>query len=95
MENPVYVIFINYLFILRQSRNCAFAPARLQFRRRICDQQNQAMSDRFLREFFGAPASSAPLASRIIAETVRQGLIKLNPRAGRSRRFASCRPAWA
>ena len=57
--------------------------------------QEEAMSNRSLRERFGAPANSAPLVSRIIAETVRQGFVKPDPRTGRSRRFASYLPAWA
>ena len=53
------------------------------------------MADRFPRERFGAPENSAPPVSRIIADTVRQGLVKPDPRAGRSRRFAGYLPAWA
>ena len=93
--DPWHSIIINWLLILRQSRNCAFALARLQFRRRRCVPQNQAMPDRSLREHFGTPESGAPPASRTTAETVRQGLVKPDPRAGRSRRFAGCLPAWA
>ena len=55
----------------------------------------EAMSNQSLRERFGAPENSAPLVSRIISETVREGLIKPNPATGRSRRFASYLPAWA
>ena len=57
--------------------------------------QGEAMSNRSLRERFGAPENSAPLVSRIISETVQERLIKPNPATGRSRRFASYLPAWA
>ena len=55
-----------------------------------------AMTNQSLRERFGAPQKDSALVSRIIADTVRAGLIRPHrATAGDSRRFACYLPVWA
>ena len=54
-----------------------------------------SMTNRSLRERFGASPKSASVVSAIIADAGKAGLIKLDVKAGTSRRYAKYIPAWA
>ena len=53
------------------------------------------MTNQSLRDRFKLPESRAEAASRIIADTLEEGLIKLDGSAGTSRRYAKYMPFWA
>lgn len=53
------------------------------------------MTNQSLRERFGLPEGSSNTASQIITATIEQGLIKNDPNAPESRRYARYIPAWA
>jgi predicted HTH transcriptional regulator len=53
------------------------------------------MTNQSLRERFKLPESRAETASRIIADTIEEGRIKLDGTAGGSRRYAKYVPFWA
>lgn len=55
----------------------------------------QQMSNQSLRERFGLSESSANTVSKIIADTIEQGLIKNDPTAPDSKRYARYIPIWA
>lgn len=55
----------------------------------------QQMSNQSLRERFGLSESSANTVSKIIADTIEQGLIKNDPNAPDSKRYARYIPIWA
>lgn len=55
----------------------------------------QQMSNQSLRERFGLSESSANVVSMIIADTIEQGLIKNDPNAPDSKRYAKYIPIWA
>ncbi len=54
-----------------------------------------SMTNRSLRERFGASPKSSSVVSSIIADTGKAGHIKPDARAGKSRRYAQYIPAWA
>lgn len=53
------------------------------------------MTNQSLRERFGLPEGSSNTVSQIITATMEQGLIKSDPNAPDSRRYARYIPAWA
>lgn len=53
------------------------------------------MTNQSLRERFGLPSSSSNIVSQIITATIDQGLIKGDPNAPSSKRYARYIPAWA
>lgn len=53
------------------------------------------MNNQSLRERFGLQKSEATKVSQVIAATIEEGLIKLDPRAGTSRKYARYLPTWA
>ncbi len=53
------------------------------------------MTNQSLRERFGLPEGSSNTVSQIITATIDQGLIKSDPNAPDSRRYARYIPAWA
>lgn len=55
---------------------------------------NQKLTNQSLRERFKLPESKAESASRIISDTVDEGLIKLDDPDSRSRRYAKYAPYW-
>lgn len=55
----------------------------------------QQMTNKSLRERFGLSPSSGNVVSQIISATSEQGLIKLDPNAPDSRRYARYIPVWA
>ena len=63
-----------------------------------CDLQwvlRKKMTNQSLRERFGVSDGSANTISQIITSAVEQGLIKQDPNAPESRRYARYIPAWA
>lgn len=55
---------------------------------------NQKMTNQSLRERFRLPESRAETVSRIIADAVDEGLIKLDDPENKSRRYAKYLPYW-
>ena len=55
----------------------------------------QAMTNQSLRKRFGLADGSSNLASQIIASTIEQGLVKPDPNATGSKKFARYLPGWA
>jgi len=53
------------------------------------------MNNQSLRERFGLQESGATKVSQVIAATIEEGLIKLDPKAGTSRKYARYLPSWA
>lgn len=53
------------------------------------------MTNQSLRERFGLPEGSSNTVSQIITATIEQGLVKNDPNAPDSRRYARYIPAWA
>lgn len=53
------------------------------------------MTNQSLRERFGLPEGSSNTVSQIITATLEQGLVKMDPNAPDSRRYARYIPAWA
>ena len=53
------------------------------------------MTNQSLRERFGLSEGSSNSVSQIITSTIEQGLIKNDPNAPESRRYARYIPAWA
>lgn len=53
------------------------------------------MSNQSLRERFGLPETSGNTVSQVISTTIEQGLIKNDPSAPASKRYARYIPAWA
>ena len=53
------------------------------------------MTNQSLRERFGLPEGSSNTVSQIITATMEQGLVKSDPNAPESRRYARYIPAWA
>ena len=53
------------------------------------------MTNRSLRDRFGASARSTPVVSSIITDTIKEGHIKPDAEQGSSRRYAQYIPAWA
>jgi len=53
------------------------------------------MTNQSLRERFGLPEGSSNIVSQIITTTIEQGLVKTDPNAPDSRRYARYIPAWA
>lgn len=53
------------------------------------------MTNLSLRERFGLPEGSSNTISQIITATMEQGLVKIDPNAPESRRYARYIPAWA
>jgi predicted HTH transcriptional regulator len=53
------------------------------------------MTNQSLRERFGLPEGNSNTVSQIITATTEQGLIKNDPNAPDSRRYARYIPAWA
>jgi predicted HTH transcriptional regulator len=53
------------------------------------------MTNQSLRERFGLSESSSNTVSQIINATIEQGLVKNDPNAPDSRRYARYIPAWA
>ena len=53
------------------------------------------MTNQSLRERFGLPDGSSSTVSQIITATIEQGLIKSDPSAPDSRRYARYIPSWA
>lgn len=53
------------------------------------------MTNQSLRERFGLPEGNSNTVSQIITATMEQGLIKSDPNAPDSRRYARYIPAWA
>lgn len=56
---------------------------------------NEKMSNQSLRERFHLPESKAEAVSRIIADTIEAGLVKLDDPESNSRRYAKYVPFWA
>lgn len=56
---------------------------------------NEKMSNQSLRERFRLPESKAEAVSRIIADTIEAGLVKLDDPESNSRRYAKYVPFWA
>jgi predicted HTH transcriptional regulator len=54
-----------------------------------------AMTNQSLRKRFGLADGSSNLASQIIAATIEQGLVKPDPNATGSKKFARYLPGWA
>ncbi|MCI0700798.1 MAG: hypothetical protein L0241_06930 [Planctomycetia bacterium] len=61
----------------------------------LCHVSNQKMSNPTLRERFGLDAGQQPLASRVLKETVKAGLIKEYVQSSRSTRDKKYVPFWA
>lgn len=55
----------------------------------------ERMTNQTLRERFKLPESKVTIASQIIAATQEAGMIKLDAKAGSSRKFARYLPYWA
>lgn len=55
----------------------------------------EPMNNQSLRERFGLQESGATKVSQVIAATIEERLIKLDPRAGTSRKYARYLPSWA
>jgi predicted HTH transcriptional regulator len=53
------------------------------------------MTNQTLRERFKTPAGNRGLVSRLIQDTVKEGLIKLEDADQKSRKFVSYIPFWA
>lgn len=59
------------------------------------DQLRKQMTNQSLRERFGLSEGSSNTISQIITATMEQGLVKSDPNAPDSRRYARYIPAWA
>jgi len=55
---------------------------------------NQKMTNQSLRERFKLPETKAEAISRIISDTVNEGLVKLDDPENKSRRYAKYVPYW-
>jgi len=60
----------------------------------LCWVSNKAMTNATLRERYGIEARNYPMASRIIAETIRTGLVKPADPTNKSRKQAKYVPFW-
>ena len=56
---------------------------------------SQSMTNQSLRKRFGLTKNISAIISQIIAATLKSGVIKLDKRAGDSRKFTSYIPFWA
>lgn len=56
---------------------------------------SERMINSSLRERFGLPESKSAIVSQVIVATTEEGLIKLDERAGTSRKYARYLPFWA
>jgi ATP-dependent DNA helicase RecG len=56
---------------------------------------SESMTNQTLRERFQLPESKSAVISQVIASTIDMGLVKLDEKAGTSRKFARYLPFWA
>ena len=61
----------------------------------LCWVMNQKMSNQTLRERFKLPEEKSETVTRIIRETMEQGLIKPEDPTNTSKRYAKYIPSWA